>query len=93
MAQKWLLWTTLMWEGMDYLFIDEVSMISCKILCRICEALSIAKGNLMVSISFFLAISLNFHLLKKPIFTHISMLAIKKEATTHDQQTVFSKLL
>jgi hypothetical protein len=34
-----------MWEGIDYLFIDEVSMISCKFLCRISEALSIAKGN------------------------------------------------
>ncbi|KAF8235804.1 hypothetical protein L208DRAFT_1255143, partial [Tricholoma matsutake] len=28
-----------MWEGVDYLFIDEVSMISCKFLCRISKAL------------------------------------------------------
>jgi len=34
-----------MWEGVDYLFINEVSMISCQFLCRISEALSIAKGN------------------------------------------------
>ncbi|RDB20445.1 hypothetical protein Hypma_012444 [Hypsizygus marmoreus] len=34
-----------MWEGVDYLFIDEVSMISCQFLTRISDALSIAKGN------------------------------------------------
>lgn len=34
-----------MWEGIDYLFIDEVSMISCQFLCRISEALSFAKGD------------------------------------------------
>ncbi|KAF7328376.1 ATP-dependent DNA helicase [Mycena venus] len=34
-----------MWEGVDYLFIDEVSMIGCGLLSDISEALSIAKGN------------------------------------------------
>jgi len=34
-----------MWKGVDYLFIDKVSMISCNFLCRISEALSIVKGN------------------------------------------------
>jgi hypothetical protein len=34
-----------MWEGVDFLFIDEVSMIGCGLLCDISEALSIAKGN------------------------------------------------
>lgn len=34
-----------MWEGVDFLFIDEVSMISCKFLADISEALSKAKGN------------------------------------------------
>lgn len=34
-----------MWEGVDFLFIDEVSMISCEFLCRISEALLAAKGN------------------------------------------------
>jgi hypothetical protein len=34
-----------MWCGVDFLFIDEVSMISCRFLCQISERLSIAKGN------------------------------------------------
>jgi len=34
-----------MWEGMDYLFIDEVSMISCHFLCKISEMLSLMKGD------------------------------------------------
>jgi hypothetical protein len=34
-----------MWDGVDYLFIDEVSMIGCGLLCDVSEALSIAKGN------------------------------------------------
>lgn len=34
-----------MWEGVDYLFIDEISMIGCKMLYKISEALIEAKGN------------------------------------------------
>ena len=34
-----------MWEGVDFLFIDEVSMIGCKLLHQISEALIQAKGN------------------------------------------------
>ena len=34
-----------MWQGVDYLFIDEVSMIGCKLLLQINEALRIAKEN------------------------------------------------
>lgn len=34
-----------MWQGVDFLFIDEVSMISCKFLNDISVALSNAKGN------------------------------------------------
>jgi hypothetical protein len=34
-----------MWDGIDYLFIDEVSMICCKSLCRISEVLRITKEN------------------------------------------------
>ncbi|KNZ77134.1 hypothetical protein J132_06619 [Termitomyces sp. J132] len=37
--------THLLWEGVDFLFIDEVSMISCKMMCQISQALSEAKGN------------------------------------------------
>lgn len=33
-----------MWEGVDFLFIDEVSMIGCKTLLQVHNALTIAKG-------------------------------------------------
>lgn len=33
------------WEEVDYLFLDEVSMISCCFLCMISEHLSLAKGD------------------------------------------------
>lgn len=34
-----------MWQGVDYLFVDEVSMIGCKLLHDVCEALQVAKEN------------------------------------------------
>jgi hypothetical protein len=34
-----------MWEGVDYLFIDEVSMVGCAFLLQISQALTEAKGN------------------------------------------------
>ena len=37
-----------MWEGVDYLFIDEVSMIGCDFLHNISSALTNAKGNTSV---------------------------------------------
>ena len=33
------------WEGVDFLFVDEVSMISCHFLCMISKRLSLAKGD------------------------------------------------
>jgi len=36
---------TAMWEGVDFFFIDEISMIGCKMLYKISEALIEAKGN------------------------------------------------
>jgi len=34
-----------MWEGVDYLFIDEVSMIGCHLMLKISQALNDAKEN------------------------------------------------
>jgi hypothetical protein len=34
-----------MWEGVDYLFIDDISMICCNFLLQISEALTEAKGK------------------------------------------------
>ena len=36
---------TAMWEGVDFFFTDEISMIGCKMLYQISEALIKAKGN------------------------------------------------
>jgi hypothetical protein len=36
---------TSMWDGVDYLFIDEVSMIGCELLYKISSAMTEAKGN------------------------------------------------
>ncbi|KAJ3559970.1 hypothetical protein NM688_g18 [Phlebia brevispora] len=36
---------TAMWEGVDYLFIDEVSMLGCLTLAKVTEALSLATGK------------------------------------------------
>lgn len=32
------------WEGVDYLFVDEISMVGCFLLARVSEALCLAKG-------------------------------------------------
>jgi hypothetical protein len=37
-----------MWDGVDYLFIDEVSMIGCELLHNVSHALTEAKGNTCV---------------------------------------------
>lgn len=34
-----------MWQGVDYLLVDEVSMLGCNFLAELSESLSIAKGN------------------------------------------------
>jgi hypothetical protein len=70
-----------MWEGVDYLFIDEVSMISCKFLCRISEALSPAKGDTRAfgGINVFLQeILLSYHRLEKITCMLISILDNKQ---------------
>lgn len=33
------------WQGVDYLLVDEVSMLGCNFLAELSESLSIAKGN------------------------------------------------
>ncbi|KAJ3558871.1 hypothetical protein NM688_g667 [Phlebia brevispora] len=37
---------TAMWDGVDYLFVDEVSMLGCYTLARVNEALSLATGKI-----------------------------------------------
>ncbi|KAJ3548530.1 hypothetical protein NM688_g5285 [Phlebia brevispora] len=37
---------TAMWDGVDYLFVDEVSMLGCYTLARVSEALSLAMGKI-----------------------------------------------
>jgi hypothetical protein len=84
-----------MWEGLDYLFIDEVSMISCKFLCRISEALSIAKGNMTTFGGVNVIFTGDFAQLPpvKETCLYSQINTRHREATTHRQQTVFGKLL
>ena len=84
-----------MWEGVDYLFINEVSMISCQFLCRISEALSIAKGNTSAFGGINIIFAGNFAQLPPVketwLYSHIN--THQQKATTYCQKTVFGKLL
>jgi len=84
-----------MWEGVEYLFIDEVSMISCQFLYRISEALCIAKGNTNAFGSINIIFAGDFAQLppvkETRLYSRIN--TRQQEATTHRQKTVFGKLL
>lgn len=84
-----------MWEGVDFLFIDEVSMISCRFLCEISRALSLAKGNSAAFGGINLVLAGDFAQLPpvadKSLYGRIDT---KENATKESgQNTVFGKLL
>ena len=81
-----------MWERVDYLFIDEVSMISCKFLCRISEALTIAKCNMTTFGGINVIFAGDFMQLPPIRETH-HINTQYQQAMSHHQQTVFGKLL
>jgi hypothetical protein len=84
-----------MWEGVDYLFIDEVSMISCQFLCRISEALSLAKGDTRAFGGVNIIFAGDFAQLppvrETRLYSHIK--SHQRAATIQRQQIVFGKLL
>jgi hypothetical protein len=83
-----------MWEGVDYLFVDEVSMIGCKLLLKISEALNDAKQNESPFGGLNIIFAGDFSQLppvgETRLFAHINTHDIK---TTQGQQNIFGKLL
>ena len=83
-----------MWHGVDYLFIDEVSMIGCKFLLKIHQALCIVKEKK----SPFSGINIIFagdftQLLSVGDTRFCSKLNTHKQATNIGQNEMFGKLL
>jgi hypothetical protein len=84
-----------MWEGVDFLFIDEISMISCQFLASISQALSRAKGNAAAFGGINVIFAGDFAQLP-PVADKIlySKIDTKANATKESgQNTVFGKLL
>jgi PIF1-like helicase len=86
-----------MWEGVDYLFIDEISMVGCALLNDISHALSVAKGNDLAFGGINVVFAGDFAQLplvgQVRLYSHIDQKAISKAATTSGQKVVFGKLL
>lgn len=83
-----------MWEGVDYLFIDEVSMIGCKLIYQISEALVSVKGNTSAFGGINMIFAGDFAQLKpvsqKKLFSRVDT---KGTATARGQENMFGKLL
>jgi hypothetical protein len=88
---------TAMWEGVDYLFIDEVSMIGSRFLCQISEALTNAKGNTSAFGGINIIFAGDFAQLPPVgddrLYAPLSTKTIARAATKTGQQTIFGKLL
>lgn len=85
---------TAMWEGIDYLFIDEVSMISSDFLAKIHNALVDAKGNTAPFGGINVIFAGDFAQLSpvsgKQLYAHIDT---RRCGTTHGQKNIFGRLL
>jgi hypothetical protein len=85
---------TAMWEGIDYLFIDEVSMISCDFLTKIHNALVDAKGNTAPFGGINIIFAGDFAQLSpvsgKQLYAHIDT---RRCGTTQGQKNIFGRLL
>jgi hypothetical protein len=83
-----------MWEGVDYLFIDEVSMIGCNLLLQISEALTTAKGDTSVFGGINIIFAGDFAQLppvgQNRLFGHIKTAEV---ASKHGQNSILGKLL
>jgi hypothetical protein len=86
-----------MWEGVDYLFIDEVSMIGCNFLLQISEALIEAKGITSPFGGINIIFSGDFAQLppvgQTRLFSHLDTKHMAKAATKKGQNTIFGRLL
>lgn len=83
-----------MWEGVDYLFVDEVSTIGCRLLLKISEALSDAKQSQLPFGGMNIILAGDFAQLppvsETRLFSHIN---IHDAKNVEGQQNVFGKLL
>lgn len=83
-----------MWEGVDYLFIDEVSMIGCRLLFQISEALVSVKGNTSAFGGINIIFAGDFAQLppvgQKKLFSQANT---NRKATVRGQENLFGKLL
>jgi hypothetical protein len=88
---------TAMWEGVDYLFIDDVSKIESCFLCQISEVLSIAKGNTSAFGGINIIFAGDFAQLPPVgddrLYSRLSAKMIARVATKSGQQTIFGKHL
>jgi hypothetical protein len=86
-----------MWKGIDYLFIDKISMVGCAMLHDISRQLSIAKGNDLAFGGASVIFAGDFAQLppvgQKRLYAHLDWEDINSAATTHRQKVVFEKLL
>jgi hypothetical protein len=86
-----------MWEGVDYLFIHEISMVGCAFLYDISHALSVAKGNDLAFGGINVVFAGDFAQLppvrQVRLYSHLDSSAISKAATKSGQKVVFGKLL
>jgi hypothetical protein len=86
-----------MWEGVDYLFIDEVSMIGSHFLCQISEALTAAKGNTSAFGGINIIFANDFAQLPPVgddwLYAHLSTKTLSRSATKSGQKIIFGKLL
>ena len=83
-----------MWRGVDYLFIDEVSMIGCKFMLKIHQALCIVKENNKPFGGINIIFAGDFAQLPPVADTRFcSKLNTRKRATNAGQNEIFGKLL
>lgn len=86
-----------MWEGVDYLLIDEVSMIGCKLLARVSEALAAAKGISTAFGGMSIILAGDFAQLppvsEKRLYGWVNTYSRSKAGRASGQQIVLGKLL
>jgi len=86
-----------MWEGVDYLFVDEVSMIGCNFLLQISETLTEAKGNTSAFGGINIIFCGDFAQLppvgETRLFAHLNTRSITHAGTKRGQNSIFGKLL
>lgn len=86
-----------MWEGINYLFIDEVSMIDCKFLVEISKALTEAKGNTAAFGGINIIFAGDFTQLppvaQTRLYSRLNTSTVAQGGTKQGQKSIFGKLL